>query len=323
MGMGNGAYIIHRLLENHLPDYRVVPYHANWTFIPFMLPLIAGIRQARLLHTVPDYAWFFHRNSIPLIISFQNYMLDRWMRPYSNWLQKIHYATDLRIWTKLATRKAKKITAVSEFTARLVRKDMRLSDPINIIYNGVDTDHFFPAQHKRFNSKEIRVFFSGNLTYRKGAQWLPEIAGLLKPKIKIYYTQGLRTRRPLPDLPNLESIGPVSFADMPDRYRQMDMLLMPTVREGLSVAVLEAMACGLPVVASNCSSLPEQIDEGRGGFLCPVGDVQSFAQKVNLIADSPKLRKEMGIYNRSRVEKHFTLDKMINAYNNLFESIPH
>ena len=57
---------------------------------------------------------------------------------------------------------------------------------------------------------------------------------------------------------------------------------MPTVREGLSLAVLEAMACGLPVVASACSSLPEQIDNGMGGFLCPVGDVVAFAEKIKL-----------------------------------------
>ena len=81
----------------------------------------------------------------------------------------------------------------------------------------------------------------------------------------------------------------------------MDILLMPTVREGLSLAVLEAMSCGLPVVASNCSSLPEQIDEGLGGFLCPVGDVNMFAERLNYLADSPKIRKNMGQYNREKV----------------------
>ncbi|MEJ2730314.1 MAG: glycosyltransferase family 4 protein, partial [Deltaproteobacteria bacterium] len=99
------------------------------------------------------------------------------------------------------------------------------------------------------------------------------------------------------------------------------MLLMPTVREGLSVAVLEAMSSGLPVVASNCSSLPEQIDEGKGGFLCPVGDVQAFAEKINLLADSPKLRRQMGEYNRSRIEKHFSIDKMIAGYEKLFNEL--
>lgn len=321
MATGSGAYVIHHLLERHLPDYRVIPYHSNWAFIPIALPLVARTKQARLIHTVADYAWFFYHRSIPMIITFQNYVLDSWMRSYSSLPQRIHYATDLKLLTKLAVKKALKITAVSQFTADLARKDMRLSDPIDIIYNGVDTDHFTPNPVKRKNQKELRVFFSGNLTPRKGAHWLPEIARLVDKKIKIYYTQGLRTCSNLPNLPNLRPIGAVKFEHMPDRYSQMDILLMPTVREGFSLAVLEAMACRLPVVASNCSSLPEQIDDGQGGFLCSVGDVKAFAEKINLLADSPELRKKMGDYNRNKVEKRFTLDTMITQYKNLFETL--
>jgi glycosyltransferase involved in cell wall biosynthesis len=108
---------------------------------------------------------------------------------------------------------------------------------------------------------------------------------------------------------------------MPNRYRQMDILLMPTVREGFGLAVAEAMACGLPVVASNCSSIPELIDDGKGGFLCPIGDVKAFAEKINLLAESPGLRKEMGQYNRARIEKKFTLERMVKEYQKVFSEV--
>ena len=101
----------------------------------------------------------------------------------------------------------------------------------------------------------------------------------------------------------------------------MDILLMPTIREGFGLAVAEAMACGRPVVASDCSSIPELIDDRKGGFLCPVGDVKAFAEKINILAESPNLRKEMGEYNREKVEKMFTLDRMINEYRALFEEV--
>ena len=81
------------------------------------------------------------------------------------------------------------------------------------------------------------------------------------------------------------------------------------------------MACGLPVVASDCSSIPELVDPGKGGFLCPVGDVDAFAKKINILADSPRLRKEMGEYNRAKVEKMFTLERMVNEYKDLFEEV--
>jgi glycosyltransferase involved in cell wall biosynthesis len=321
MPIGNGAYIAHRLLDAHIPEYHVVSYNPRWTYFPFMLPIIASTSGASLIHTTPDYSPFFYRNSVPMVITFQNYVLDRWMRDHSTWLQKIHYATDLKLWTISALKKSRAVTAVSDSTARLVKQDLSLTCPIRVIYNGVNTNHFIPDFRKNSNQKQVRVFFSGNLTIRKGAHWLPHIAKQLEKNVKIFYTQGLRTRKIIQNLPNLQSIGPVSFEDMPHRYRQMDILLMPTVREGLSLAVLEAMACGLPVVASNCSSLPEQIDDGKGGFLCPVGDVNAFAEKLNLLAESPDLRRKMGEYNRTKTEKTFTLERMANEYQKLFDEV--
>jgi glycosyltransferase involved in cell wall biosynthesis len=323
MTKGNGAYIAHRLLEAQIKGYRVVAVDPKWTFLPFMLPIVASMKGADLIHTTPDHAVFFHRKSIPLVSTFQNYVLDRKMRPYSAWYQIIHYATDLKALTRLALKKSQAITAVSQSTAELVKQDLDLdrSCPIRVIYNGVNTNHFIPDSHKKPKQSSVRVLFSGNLTIRKGANLLPRIAKYLNTNITLFYTQGLRSNRMLTDLPNLQSVGAVPFKDMPRQYQQMDILLMPTVREGFSLAVLEAMACGLPVVANNCSSLPEQVENGQGGFLCPAGDAKAFAEKLNLLAESPKLRREMGEYNRAKVEKKFTVEKMARAYQQLFEEV--
>jgi glycosyltransferase involved in cell wall biosynthesis len=223
----------------------------------------------------------------------------------------------------LALKKSHTVTAVSESTAQLVKQDLGLdrSFPIRVIYNGVNANHFIPDSHKKYDRTTARVLFSGNLTIRKGAHWLPRIAKYLNKNVIIFYTQGLRSRKVLPDLPNLRPVGAVPFEEMPYKYQQMDILLMPTVREGLSLAVLEAMACGLPVVANNCSSLPEQIEDGKGGFLCPVGDVKGFAEKINLLAEAPDLRRAMGEYNRTKVEKTFSLKRMVNEYKTLFEEV--
>lgn len=321
MAKGSGAYVVHQHLKHNLKGYRLLGYNPYWTLIPLALPLFTPLKGAELVHTTPDYAIFFYRKSIPLILTFHNYVLDRWMQQYSSWSQRIHYATDLRLLTLLAIKKANTLTAVSDYTARLVLQDLKLARPLKVIYNGVDVDSFTPSRSTLSNSKNIRVFFSGNPTRRKGAQWIPSIARRLEKNTQIYYTQGLRSRSGLIPSPLLYPVGPVPFKDMPNRYRQMDILLMPTVREGFSLAVLEAMACGLPVVASDCSSLPEQIDHGKGGFLCPVGDTAAFAEKINLLADSPQLRMEMGQYNRSKVEKHFTIEGMIKEYQALFAEV--
>lgn len=321
MPRGSGAHVVHSLLERHIPGYRVAGYNPYWTLLPFLLPMTASIKGADLIHTASDYAGFFNRKSTPLVITFHNYVLDRWMKPYCSVAQKIHYATNLRLFTRLALQKAHIITAVSHFTASLVKKDLNISRPVKVIYNGVDVNQFTPAYPSRSASNDFRVLFSGNLNMRKGAYWLPSIAQYLGKNNRIYYTQGLRGRKRLISNSKLQPIGPVPFEDMAGCYRQMDILVFPSVREGFGMAIAEAMSCGLPVVASNCSAIPELIDDGKGGFLCPVGDVKAFAEKINFLADSPTLRREMGEYNRAKVEKLFTLDRMVKEYQDLFKEV--
>ena len=320
MATGSGAYIIHRILGNKIPNYHICGYNPYWTLCPPVLPFLCrrqGIPD--IIHTTPDYAAFFKRGKIPLIITFHSFVLDKETKVYSTLLQRIHHQTDLRFFTRKALSAATVVTAVSHFIAKLVKKELGYHGNIQVIYNGVDINTFFPKQKKE--TVLIKVLFSGNLTRRKGVDLLPLIADKLNANIEILYTTGLRTKKKLPAHPNLKNIGAVSYSDMPKVYQDADILLFPTVREGFGLAAAEAMACGLPVVATNCSSLPELIDNGKGGFLCPVGDVEDFAEKINLLADSPKLRHEMGEYNRSKVEKMFTIDRMVSEYKDLFEQV--
>jgi glycosyltransferase involved in cell wall biosynthesis len=319
MGTGSGAHIVHKTLESHIPGYQVISYNPYRTLFPPSLFLLGRFSRAGLIHTTPDYAFFHTRKNIPLIITFHNYVLDRFMRDYSSLLQNIHYQTDLKAFTKLAVGKADIITSVSRFTSDMVKQEMKISKNIKVIYNGVDHLLFTPKKQKQTN--KINVLFCGNLTRRKGAIWLLPIAERLNKNIIIHYTSGLQTTGSLVNHPQLHCLGSVPYQKMPSLYQDSDILLLPTVREGLPLAALEAMSCGLPVVATDCSSLPELIDEGKGGFLCPLGNVNAFADKISLLAQAPHLRREMGDYNRAKVEKIFTLDRMVNQYKELFEEV--
>lgn len=320
MATGNGAYIVHKELEKKIPGYTVTGYSPYLTLMPFILKHAVTLKCGDILHTTPDYACFFMRPSLPSVLTFHNYVLDHWMQSYSSSLQRLHYKTDLRFFIKKAVAKATAITAVSRYTADFAKMDLGIKKDIQVIYNGVDSVFFAPKDKNSGN--KIRVFYSGNISLRKGAQWLPAIASGLDKNIEIHYTSGLNGKRVIKNAPpNLIPVGSVPYKKMPDFYNSMDMLLMPTVREGFSLSVLEAMACGLPVVASDCSSLPEQVIHNKGGFLCPVGDVVAFTEKINTMAASRPLRKEMGIFNRERVEEAFTLDRMVSKYEELFQEV--
>jgi len=323
MGTGNGAYVVHKLLESRIPGYQVIPYNPYRTFFPPSLLFLGRFQRADLMHTTPDYAFFYARKNIPLILTFHGYALDQFLMDFSSPLQNIHCQTDLKLFTKLAVRRADTITAVSHFTANLLKYDLQLEKKsIKVIYNGIDHTLFVPSKLPQSKEhKKINVLFSGKITKRKGAHWLVPIAEKLDKRINILYTSGLQPTGMSLNHPQLQCVGSIPYQQMPTLYQNADILLFPTVREGFGLAAIEAMACGLPVVATNCSSLPELIDDGKGGFLCPLGDVDAFSEKINLLANNPKLRREMGDYNRSKVEKMFTLDRMVGEYQQLFEEV--
>ncbi len=316
---GNGACIVHQTLQKQISGYKVSPYNPKWTFTPFLLPLLFN-HKADLIHTTPDYGCWFSKSQIPMVVTFHNYVLDPFMDPYSSTLKRIHYRSDLRFFIKKSVQNAALVTSVSQFTADLAKKHLPCTVPIKVIPNGVDADRFYPLK-KTINQPMCKVLFSGNLTRRKGVQWLPGIASLLNKNSEIVYTQGLKKNNNLLVASNIRSIGAIPYHEMPQLYNDVDILLMPTVREGMSLAVLEAMACGLPVVTSNCSSMPELIEHGKGGYLCEIGNCSEFAVRINELAENQPLRHEMGAYNRAKIEQQYSQPKMIRAYQDVFESV--
>jgi glycosyltransferase involved in cell wall biosynthesis len=321
MATGNGAYVVHKNLEQGLKNYYVVPYNPYLTLVPPVLFGVGRLAKADLIHTAMDYGLFHKRARVPLVLTLHNYVLDRFMQGYSSPLQNIHYQTDLKWITRLGVKKASVITAVSQYTAELASRELALEQPVRVIYNGIDQHRFYPKPNHRINDKQIKVLYCGNLTRRKGIHWLASIVEKLPNNISVFYTSGLRGKNKFFDNTKLQCIGSIPYAQMPDIYNAMDVLLFPTVREGFGLAAAEAMACGVPVVATNGSSLPELIDDGKGGFLCTLGDVAVFVERLKQLAEDAVLRKQMGEFNRNKIEQTFTLDKMLKAYQALFTEV--
>lgn len=321
MPSGNGANVLHQQLAKFISGYRLLSYSPRMEYVPFVLPFFSlyGRKDAELIHASLDNGLFFHNSKAPLVVTAHNYMLDAEMRPYSSLVQRVHYATDLKCFVRRTVSLSDSIVCVSHFIADMVRQHHSSGDKTVVIPNGVDHRQFIDMKRRGEHNKKFRVLFSGNLTRRKGAQWLSPIASRLDRGVELHYTAGLRNYSEYATIANMFPVGYVLHSDMPALYNQYDALVLPTVREGLPLVALEAMACGLPVVATHCSSLPELIEEGKGGYLCDLGCPQQFAEAINVLASSPNLRMEMGAYNRNRIEENYTLDLMCSRYLELFE----
>ena len=95
-------------------------------------------------------------------------------------------------------------------------------------------------------------------------------------------------------------------SDVKELYEVADIFVFPSFREGLSLAVMEAMASGLPCVASRIRGNSDLLGKAEGGFLCDPRDASEFAEKLNLLAADAALREKMGRVNRMAIENFST-----------------
>jgi glycosyltransferase involved in cell wall biosynthesis len=93
----------------------------------------------------------------------------------------------------------------------------------------------------------------------------------------------------------------------------MDIYLNTSYQEGMPNGVLEAMACGLPVVATDADGTPELVIDGVTGFLCRMGDLDAMMHGCRRLIDTPVLRQRLGEAGRARVQQLFTPEREVAA----------
>jgi glycosyltransferase involved in cell wall biosynthesis len=104
--------------------------------------------------------------------------------------------------------------------------------------------------------------------------------------------------------------------------RDADLFVLPSIhREGLSLAVLEAMEQGLPVVASRIGGIPEVVEDGVTGLHVPPNDAPALASAIKRLVDDPGLRRRMGAEGQKKIRGQFSAEKMIAQIESLYESV--
>jgi glycosyltransferase involved in cell wall biosynthesis len=109
--------------------------------------------------------------------------------------------------------------------------------------------------------------------------------------------------------------------DVADLLRMLDVFVLPSLAEGISNTILEAMATGLPVVATDVGGNGELIDGGRTGVLVQSGDVAALADALARYANAPEAARLAGLAGRARAEQLYALDAMVAQYEALYERL--
>ena len=121
--------------------------------------------------------------------------------------------------------------------------------------------------------------------------------------------------------PEIELVGEAQ--DVVGLLSVSDLFLLPSLQESFGLSALEAMACGVPVVASNAGGLPEVITDGVTGFLHPPNDVQRMAESAITILSDPAAHARMAAEGSRIAVERFSADRIVPQYEALYERTLH
>jgi len=206
------------------------------------------------------------------------------------------------------------------------------------ICNGVDTARYLPAPGGRallegspFNDPDLFVVGTvGRMQTVKAQPLLAQafvqalaLAPALRTRARLVLVGDGPLRAEVQQVLQAGGVADLAWlpgdrSDVPALMQALDLFVLPSVAEGISNTILEAMASGLPVLASAVGGNAELVLPGETGELLPAGDVPALAAALVRMAQAPALATAMGHAGRQRVEAEFSLDGMVRRYRDLY-----
>lgn len=201
-------------------------------------------------------------------------------------------------------------------------------EKIVVIPTGVNIEKFEKGENIRkeldFEENDFVLVYAGLIVPRKGiVTMFKTIKKLENDKIKLLLVgEGPKKEGYMYLVKDLELERQVKFLgwrkDIPSILKSSDILFLPSKGEGLPGIIMEAMAAGLAVVASNIPCIPELVENGVNGYLCGMNDVECFAENIKGLFEFKERLIEMGNNSKEKIKK-FSWDKLIEEYIKLYK----
>ncbi len=213
-------------------------------------------------------------------------------------------------------------------------KSLRACAPakLRVIENGIDVDRFNTSPEARRAAREslglpqdaFVIGAVGRLSPEKEFPFLVRTAApLLGPDVRLVIVGGGAQEAAVRAEVSKHQVEPFVLLpgarnDVPRYVAAMDVFVLSSSMEGLPLAVLEAMAAGLPVVATAVGGLPNLIDDGKTGFLVPSGDEHPMRDRLRALRADPALARAVGERGRTLARARYSRDQMVSRYLTLY-----
>jgi N-acetyl-alpha-D-glucosaminyl L-malate synthase BshA len=222
------------------------------------------------------------------------------------------------------------VTAVSEHLIKETRELLHINGPIHKVYNFVDKRVYFKRDSTEFRDKyapsgEKLIVHVSNFRPVKRVMDVAHIFQKIQAKIPaklVLIGEG-------PDFPKLTQWSmennlseQIIFLgrqeDTSVILSQMDLMLLPSAQESFGLVALEAMSCGVPVVASDAGGIPEVVEHGKNGYTCTVGDINQMAEmSLQLLTDQEKY-ESFSLSSMQRAKTTFCGHGILKIYEDLY-----
>jgi N-acetyl-alpha-D-glucosaminyl L-malate synthase BshA len=234
--------------------------------------------------------------------------------------------------TRFGIERSDGVTAVSQYLADETRKVFGIEKPIAVIHNSVDHERFTPKQTrcmKHLGTEQAKVLI--HCSNFRPVKRVPDVVRMFAyvrrevNAILLMIGEGpeLAVCRRL--AAELGVDAHVRFLGNQDAVQDIfpcgDLFVLPSAYESFGLAALEAMACGVPVIATRIGGLSEVVTHGEDGFLCEVGDAPCMASHALRLLTDPDQQRAFGQEARRKAVEQFSPDQIIPRYEALYASV--
>lgn len=226
------------------------------------------------------------------------------------------------------------VTAVSDDLAAQTKRLLHTKNKIETVYNFIDERVYYPRQARGLKQElgigedtKIMVHVSN---FRK-VKRVEDVVYTFS-KVLPHMDVRLLLIGDGPELPVIRELvaelGLSQFVHITGNQKRVvdllsisDVKLLLSSKESFGLVILEAMACGVPVIGSDAGGIPEVIQEGKSGFITPVGDTDTAARLVINLLNNPPLHKKMAAEAKRRASEDFNKADIVRQYEKVYESV--